>query len=650
MKAVGGRYSVDNVKKNVKLFSISYLLRSTVWVMPILPIWWVEKEGISIATYITLASIVPLVSMLFDLPFSIFADKIGLKKSYMIGLLVFALSFLFPIFFSGITAYVLYLVFCMAADGLLSGVDMGLLRDITGYEKYRTVFSDITKKFYIFTIPFFFGGVVIYNFSPELLFFIQFFCIVISVFVVSRIKISNIKQKNMDSTNYSSWKIKITPTFVTITTLVLLFATMFNGIVQFQNRTIQLLVNQVFDSSNSLMLIATLFGLGNILSSLGVSSKLTNFMKQLTSAQTSILLGAIFLIATLSLSSRNIFFIFIGYILISLGKGMYRPFVNALFAHLQPSGSWKAKWFSISTVTSGIIIVIINFVFSKITTDVSFIQLLWGCLLLLVTIPMIIILKKYPVLHAEMDANNSFSGKKSYRLVDLKFMNSIKFQQNYANDNVIVDTERVVTNMEKSSLPAPKVIEKTNSTITYEFLEGIPLEKIKSEYSDDFIESILQALYKRKNHSQWEDYPLWLNGTTNARAMEYCDCISMSHGDLHPGNIIIKPDGDYKVIDWDSSGLNTRLIDEFSIIWHPFINLSLEERISWMNRMFESHTNKCKCKNHSILTIIEDMINCKINDIESWGIKNQYIDELYEGYHKIWKDLKLRKDLTVYYD
>ena len=75
---------MDNVKKNVRLFTISYLLRSTVWVMPILPIWWVEKEGIAIGTYITLAAIVPLISMLFDLPFSVFADRIGLKKSYIL--------------------------------------------------------------------------------------------------------------------------------------------------------------------------------------------------------------------------------------------------------------------------------------------------------------------------------------------------------------------------------------------------------------------------------------------------------------------------------------------------------------------------------------------------------------------------------------
>lgn len=639
MRTVGGKCSVDDVKKNVKLFSISYLLRSTVWVMPIMPIWWVEKEGISIGTYITLASFVPLVSMLIDLPFSIFADKIGLKKSYIIGLAVFALSFLFPIFFSGILAYVLYLILGLAADGLISGVDSGLLRDITGYEKYRSVFSDITKKFYFFTIPFFFGGVVLYNFSPELLFFIQFSCIVISALVVSRMKLSNIKNENVNYSNNSSWKIKITPIFVIITSFVLLFVTMFNGIVLFQNRTIQLLVNQVFDSSNSLMLIATLFGLGNLLSTLGVSSKLTTFMKKLTSVQTSILLSAIFLIATLSLSSRNIYFVFIGYVLISLGKGMYRPFASSLFAYLQPSDSWKAKWFSISTVVSGVLLAIINFTFSKITIDISFIQILWGCLLLFVTIPMIIILRKFPVLRLEMDFNTSFSNKRSYRLIDLKFMDTFMFQQDYVNDDVVIDIEKIVANMKKASLPSPKITGKTNSTITYEFIEGLPLEKLSSNDSDAVIKSILQILSERKNLSNWGSHPIGLNGTVNSKAMEYCDCISLSHGDLHPGNIIIQPTGDYKVIDWDLSGLNTRLFDEFSIIWHPFVDLSLDNRINWMNKMFELHTNTCKCKKHNSLIIIRDMLICKMNDIKSWGIKNQYIDELYEGYYKLWKGL-----------
>lgn len=61
--------------------------------MLILPIWWVDIQKIPLQPYLTIAALVPIMSLILDIPFSVIADKFGLKISYFIGLIIFSVSF-----------------------------------------------------------------------------------------------------------------------------------------------------------------------------------------------------------------------------------------------------------------------------------------------------------------------------------------------------------------------------------------------------------------------------------------------------------------------------------------------------------------------------------------------------------------------------
>ena len=104
----------------------------------------------------------------------------------------------------------------------------------------------------------------------------------------------------------------------------------------------------------------------------------------------------------------------------------------------------------------------------------------------------------------------------------------------------------------------------------------------------------------------------FVNGQLNLTAFAYCDCTACAHGDLHPENVLVTAEGEPVVIDWEYACENTRLLDEFSWVWHPLLSLSLGERLDKLAHLQKTHHEACRFRALDVKLVIEKLLQAKL--------------------------------------
>lgn len=606
------KYSADKA-----IFQISYILRSTALSMIILPIWWVDKEHISVQVYLTVLALVPLLSISLDFPFSVFADKIGLIKSYFLGLVLFSFSFLAPVLFKGLVSYLIFTVFSILADSILAGVEYAIIKIIGGKDFYM-YYSSLSKMFYLVTIPMFFASILLYQFNNYLPFIFQSLFILLAAINILRLRNLETSSTKEVEQKISGWEIKPTSTYYTVVVIIIILFAVFDGIIQFQNRGVQLLL------SNSIYVVALLFSIGNIISSLGLSRRFGKMIQKRPFVQRILFISVLFFISLLFLASQIVPVIIVGYVGISFSKGLYRPIMNEFFSNLQPKQRWKASWFSVYSVLGGILLVMLNYLFSAISDDIAFIEKLWAVLLLavvLISLPVILKVKRIIVPFLDQ---SSLSDKQSKLVMNVAYpsLNLIQFY-NFQDKETIDD---IVQIQENSSLSTPKIVSSTDNSITYDFFEGIKLEKLDKAEQEKVLPSLFSFLSGKKNLSF-------------AVENEPCGCLVELHGDFHPGNILV--DGnEYVCIDWDFSGIGSRFEDEFSLIWHPRLKLTIQEKFEATHNVLKFHSPECQTRKENLKVLIQSMLQKKIRSIKEWESQESYTVQLLVNYEKVLNEVE----------
>lgn len=624
----------------MKKFEISYILRSTAWVMPILPIFWINNQNVTLESYISLVSFFSIISFGIDFPVSFLADRINLKKTYIVGLAFFGLSFLFPIIFKGIFSYILYLSFSLLANGMISGVDIALIKNIVPQNKFYTYFSSLTKKFYLLTIPFMFLGALFYLFNPYLPLVIQMVSIISCIIIINSLPDSFNKNNNKSTLkladNNPDWKIEFSTSFFLLVLLLMIVFSVFNGVMNFQNRTTPILIQQLGKYSQLITVFISLvfISIGNIFSAFGASKLINIFPKKKSFLLYNFLLIFISCISLFLLSTKNIILIFTGYILISLCKGAYRPYYQSIISGLQPNSLLKARWFSFFTISSTIIVSSLSTLFIFITNKIHVIQLLWGGTLLVFGLLFLIFQFKNKFFKMKLNTKSSSSFSNLFKIYDF-LKNHIYFEKINNYNTLFLD----IDNLQNITLKSPKLIENTSpNNQIWEFVEGNTLSDITNHDQKYILSIILKDMYDKKNLDDSIVYNgvLRIGGSLNKKCFEYCDCYTFSHGDLHPANILIKNNNEYCLVDWDNGSINSRLLDEFSLIFHPNLNISMQERRKYLNNFFEFHKKNCslrKLNNQEQTSMINTLILEKINDLTN--IQDEFYIDLIKKYKNL---------------
>ena len=625
--------------------------------MPVLPLWWTQGMGVSTSTYLGVLAMVSMGALVLDVPFSLLADKVGNKCTLAVGLGIFSLSFLFAATGDGAEAFYRYAFTNTLAEGLLSGSSTALLREVVGEREYRRELFSLNNRYYTYTSALFFVGVFGYLLLPRLLLVIQSIMLMLACFFVASIRLGPSAQKRKAHEPLRTLTgTESVPGFyryvIGAFAICVLFG-FFNGLMQFQNRTIQLLASEiVVGDINPLWISAALLFAGNILTSLGVGKTAEQSMQRFSQVTITFVLLGTALSATLLLSLGSGIAVFVGYCLICILKGAYRAEYTDLAVKVQPSKEHAASWLSIINSAACLIAASINLIASYFANSG-----IWGAQIVWAIAAGVVALVSVPSLLAARTAclaagKRGMSPKRSFLMFDFDSHEPPLFIQEYPDaryrDALLANYGLLeeVTTLSYAPLAKPRHrlgVQRNQRTVYFRNMacpslaELMPGERACALCNTE----LLSDLSSRKNlgaelrmESGLRPLP---DSNLSVASSRLCTCQVFCHGDMNLGNVLVDEDK-YYLVDWDLAGIGPRLFDEFSLVFHPDLQMDVSERLSLMNGLRSRHDSDCPFRHKELKEAMASLLEAKMADCVSWD-DGAFAIELKEAYGNLRNDL-----------
>lgn len=301
--------------------------------------------------------------------------------------------------------------------------------------------------------------------------------------------------------------------------------------------------------------------------------------------------------------------------------------MSELYSNLQPKQKWKASWFSFLSVGSSIILIVINFFFTQISNQLQLLELLWALLILGTGIIFYLVIWQNKRLELSYHDSSSLSNKTTTLIIDL-IKSKLNIRQSYPIQHSLYNSVSEIKKIqETTTLPVAKIINNDDRSLTYQYFSGIKLENLDSDKQHATIINLVELLKTREIEDTTTQYP--------------CSCITLSHEDLHPGNILVS-NKQYKVIDWDFSGMGYKITDELSLLFHPKLHLTLNERFKYLADIAQYHSGACpiKLSVYKNTKFVETYLDNKIKEISNWNSTSKYAKELKDEYLTLLMEVK----------
>lgn len=626
--------------------------------MPVLPLWWTQGIGISTETYLSTLACVSLAALLLDIPMSLLADKIGNKVTLSAGLAIFSLSFIFAAFGRGESSFYAFAVSNTLAEGLLSGSSVALLREVAGEQEYRNELFALSRQYYLFTSVLFFIGVALYLVKPRLLLWLQAILLAAacaSVLAISSARVSGNEKNSRQESKEVALDAYANEGFfryvIGVLAVCLLFG-YFNGLMQFQNRTIQLLASSLdMGSLNPLWLSAAFLFLGNVLTSLGVGKTIEQSLRAMPQTLITCLLLCMAAAASVLLSLNSVVAVFVGYCGICMLKGAYRSEYNELIVRVQPSRKHSASWISMINTIACIVASGLNLLVSLFSGDgVSAIQLIWAGAALacgIVTVPAFLISKNASLPMAA----KGMSQKKSSILFDFNSHDAPVFVQEYPSAEYRDRTMLNYARIPSSGMSCAPLANGNKDAQAARFRNALCFERLDCPELKDANDrtlgnleriGLIGDLMKRppSNLPKTAADPNAMCPRSHLleTSSKLCSCRVFCHGDLNPGNVMIGEDR-YWLVDWDLAGIGPRIYDEFALVFHPEVDAEINERLGEMNDLIARHDQCCPLHKIRMVDVVRKLIAAKLDDCASWPMSNEASD-IMRGYQYLLDQLE----------
>lgn len=385
---------------NLALFRASYVLNNTALVMSVMPFWWTGAMGVPTDVYLRVLATVSLGALLLDLPLSFVADKVGPKVTLAAGTLLFACSFFIVALGRTETSFYAYGGLNTLAEGLLSGSANALLRQVAGPGRYRDELYGLNRWYYLLTSVLFFVGVGMYLWSPRMLFALQGALLVASFALVCLIGMDPLERGGEESAEKRSTRAPELSDlvdsgvtggvlrFLSGTLAICILLGFFNGVSQFQNRTIQLLSGRFpIGGIDPLWTVAAFLFFGNLLTSLGVGRRVERSFSHLSETVVTIVLTGVAAVAAVLLFLDSLATVFLGYLILCVLKGAYRAEHSDCIMRCVPFEGWTTRWLSVVNTCASIFASFLNMAISAAAdSQIRDVQLAWALLAVVVCV------------------------------------------------------------------------------------------------------------------------------------------------------------------------------------------------------------------------------------------------------------------------
>lgn len=618
---------------DLRRYSAAFYLRSTALVMPILPLWWTVDQGVPLSTYLSLMAAGNVLSMVIDLPLSFFSDRLSHAAFYASGLLVLGSAFTAQVLLGGTPALLVYVVTTAVADALISGADASLLVDVVGENRYRDTYRHLNRHFYLYTATFFLAGVGLYHLDPRALMSLQGLMLWSGAALVSRIRPRASGARGSWPGHHSSpwatrgtgvrrYALGVPGDYIAVVLVTVMLSAFFDGLMQFQNRTIQVIAADTASMrfGGGIWASAVLLALGNAASSAGLG----RFFSRLSVGRSAVsgltLLLPFCVSALVGLASGNLILITIGYMLLCVVKGVYRPLVSALVVRLTPDARFISTWISAFGILAGIVSSAINLGVALGGDTVTRSELIWAFLgILLGAVALAVGCSRRSV---SVPLYGGRSHKRTSKSVPLDLTVAPSVVQEYPPGTSRPDLESLAENLHASGLRSPRLEALDSHSVSWEYVDGVPGDGSRALTSYDGSGAGWRLLVSDLAARSSEFVPAFRCtsdgfGTSHDYCAALCRCRVFSHCDLRPGNILVLED-DYRVVGWDRAHYCCRLFDELTLVVHPWFSDrpdAYQLMRDTVSRLLRGHDEQCPVRGIDVLDLMVGFARARYRDV-----------------------------------
>lgn len=600
MYHVGEKYSVDRLR----YFKFYNLAKSTALVVAIFPLFLYKQLGLCEADIVRISSYSFLLPLILEIPLGFFSDYFGSLKLVKLGIFVFTFAYISLLIFPNYVAYYLYVFAISLAAACFSGAEDSLLVSIIPDNvDLFSVKADLASFVYQKTTILLLLGGMLYYFAPYSPFILQVISLISAYLFLVKTTDKLIIHKNKQAYNLLNSVLHSKKDILNLYkfSIVLLIA-ISSFIVLINNRTVSIHFAKILNY-NPAIIVSIIFVLGNLLSSKANLWFKTYFKQYSTPIIPISIIGILAISSFLVMSLPSFFSLALGFLLLAIFKASYRAYLSSALVSSIYNTSYTATILSICSLLTAIISFILSLVYAYIFTDFHLANLYLAILLFIIFALSIltIYLKRSEIICIKH--SHAFSDKQHF--IKRYYQNFI-YAQKYPKNSDINDAlkNRYYT---KCLYPAPMLLKVSDNIIEWEYIKGKRLSEIERAGQMEVIKKLIDIFTQRLNNN-----------------------IILSHGDLHPDNIMVKNNGSFSVIDWDLCQNLPQNFDILTLFTHPDLKLKINERIKFLSNLLNLSDEKAK-------HIIQSFLKNKIEHLSN--IKNIEIKLLIEKYKNLKRDM-----------
>ncbi|PJD96464.1 MAG: hypothetical protein CK425_05690 [Parachlamydia sp.] len=576
-----------------------YISQSTAFITPILYIFLDEKFGMNPSSILKISAIYWIMSIGMQLPCGVLADRWGVKKNLYLCLFLQALSCISLLFIQHIAAYHFYLICIYLAEGLCVSASSILIRkqfqdsQTTQFKEYS---FKLQNSFYLITSVFILVSSFLFTFNKHIPFVLQIVNFALSAFFLSKIPeqyISNTKaSRNIFFCAGEDLRKSFQFIMVERFYLYLIVCLTFFGLgVSINQKAIQIQLFSLF-THNKVMMVGCIIALGNLFSSVG-AKLFYSWISRNHSLRTevAILITMLFL-SYLSMSIDSLFAVIIGFMLINLFKGCFRPLIGSELINRYPFNSSRSTNLALVSTLSIIVSSVFQYSIAFFYNDILFGNILFASLTLIILVASGLALSSVSS-WCMREETSPLTGKKSYAS---KRDGELFFAQIYPSSTSDQELQDICDIACKSGYPVQKMISfvKVNGVkgLETKFLGEIHLSDLLDE---DKQYRVCERLIDQMKPTHQMSRPARMIREEHIMPPASLEIIKKDpklsqtciiHGDLHPGNIMVFDEQPF-VIDWDLCGNGPLWYDLLSLLSHPNLYFSKQKRFKLFLRQCE---------------------------------------------------------------